>query len=306
MRSFLSPRKQKFFIVSTAVVLALLGLEGASSALAYNQILIFVRISFYTFIALAIWQVFIFDLHLKPARSYGVLKRSFVSAIGHRFSYLAHGHHFWHYLNYLILPSIIYWATVLLLFLNPFDPVLKQIWIGMAMLGLGTASWYLKTIFYAHKEASFLARQFIFLAKILASYLAFTAALGIAKYFEPGALGFVPVGAAGFTMGVFSLSVLLMYQALFQHHYLGYSTLSFLLGVGLLLGIVAYAVYELWNINYFSGGLVIASVYNTIWGIVHHKYIDKNLTRKIVYEYVSVLFVILVIIIGSTNFASRI
>ncbi|MDP3740828.1 MAG: hypothetical protein Q8R08_00695, partial [bacterium] len=98
----------------------------------------------------------------------------------------------------------------------------------------------------------------------------------------------------------------LLYQALFQHHETGFETLKFLFGTSLTLGVIAYLLYFLWNVNYFSGALVLTGVYSTIWGIIHHKWIDKNLTREMVYEYLAVLFVILIIIFSSTNFAERI
>ena len=74
---------------------------------------------------------------------------------------------------------------------------------------------------------------------------------------------------------------------------------------GLLLSWVAALVYLFWNVNYFSGALLITSVYIACWGIVQHKYIDRNLTREIVYEYLSVLFVVIVLVAGMTNFREK-
>ncbi len=292
------PSKQKFVIVLVAALVSFLGLEVAGAAVGAHQVGLFLRISLYVYLFLVLWQTFIFDLHLRKPRTYADLTRTFAESIRERFEYLRHKHHWFNFQNYLILPGITYWTTVALLFLNPFDELRKQVWIFLSVLALASEFWYLKTVFYAHKQASRISREVIFVAKLYASFLAFTAALGITRYFG--------YGAEWFGLFVFAVTFLLIYQALFQHHYVGFKMLKFLLLLSLSLGIVGYAIYSLWNVNFYSGALVLAALYNTMWGIIHHKYLDKNLTPQIVYEYLAVLFVILVIVFSTTNFAQRI
>lgn len=298
MRQLVNPAKQKFIVVLVAVLVSFLGLQAAGQAIGEYQIAYFFKISFYVYFFLIFWQTFIFDLELKRAGSWQALEHSVVKGFQERFAYLKERHHWLNFQNYLILPGIIYWTTVALLYLNPFDVLRQQIWIVLSTFALGMAYWYLKTIFYAHRDASRLAREMIFVVKLYGSYLAFAASLGIARYFG--------YGGAWFWLAVFLMSFLLMYQALFQHHFAGFRMLKFLFATGILLGAAGYAIYFLWNVNYYSGALVLAALYNTVWGIVHHKYIDENLTAEIVYEYLAVLFLILVIIFGGTNFAERI
>lgn len=298
MKQLIHPSKQKFVVVLVASLVSFLGFEAASQALAVYQISPFLKIAVVVYLFLLFWQMFIFDLHLKKTGSWAVLERSMSRQLKDRFEYLKEKHHWLNFQNYLILPGVIYWSTIALLFLSPFDEIRKQAWIILGTLGLAVAFWYLKTVFYAHKDAKPPVRQMIFLAKLFASYWSFAAALGTGHYF----------GYSGewFGLVVFLLTFLLMYQALFQHHYLGFKTLKFLFFSGILLSTVGYLIYYLWNVNYYSGALCLAAFYNTIWGIVHHKYIDKNLTREMVYEYLAVLFVVLVILFSTTNFAERI
>lgn len=302
--------KQNPVAVSLASLAALLGFEAASFVLGLDQIGIFLWISLVVLVFLIVWQIFIFDLHLK-GRSLRAKERAAAREVVGRFAYLRNWHHFLHFQNYLILPTIIYSMTIILLYLSPFDEFLKQVWIILGTLALGAAQWYMKTVFLAHREAKNLARQIIFLVKLYASYISFAAAFGISRYFGPlpadlSGVGYFTLGAPWFAVIVFCVSVLLLYQALFQHHYVGFKILKFVLATGFGLGVIGYVIYYFWNVNYYSGALLLTGIYNTAWGLMHHKYIDKNLTRTIVYEYLAVLFLILVMVIGTTNFAQRI
>ncbi len=298
MRAIIDPSKQKFVIILVAALTTFFGLEVASQTLATYQLPLFLRVSLYVYLFLIFWQTFVFDLHLKKAGSWRALEHSLWQALKARFEYLKERHHWLHFQNYLILPGFIYWMTVALLFLNPFDELRKQVWIFLSTVALSGGFWYLKTVFYSHREASRISREVIFLAKLYASYLSFAAGLGLVRYFG--------LGAEFFTLTAFLITFWLLFQALFQHHFIGFQTLKFLLLAGIGMAAAGYFVYSLWNVNFYSGGLVLAAVYNTIWGLVHHKFIDQNLTRRIVYEYLAVLFVILVIVFGTTNFAERI
>jgi len=298
MKHVIDPSKQKFVIAALAVGATALGLAAASRAIFAYQIGEFLKISLYVYIFLVVLENLVFDLHLRPVRTVGALERSFFAAIRERFHYMGERRHFLHFQNYLVLPSIIYWATVALLFLSPFENTIKQILILASTLALGISFWYLKTVFYAHHEASRGKRQLLFIAKLYATFLAMSASLGISRYFGHEVLWFALL--------VFAISFLLMYQALFQHNYSGFKAVKFLLVSSISLGTIGYFVYIYWSVNYFSGALLLTAVYNAFWGIIHHRYIDQNLTRELVYEYLAVLFVIVVILLGGTNFGERI
>lgn len=297
--------KHKVFMVAVAVLTSFFGLEAANIAIKLYEIKSFLLISLVVYLFLVFWQTLVFDLHLG--------KRDAFRALSERFHYFGKWEHFIHFQNYLILPGIIYWTTVVLIFLNPFDELVKQTWIVLSTLCLGASFWYLKTVFYAHKQAGRKPKQLIFLIKLYASYLAFAAALGISKYFGPipadlraQTPSYFAIDSLWLGAIIFSIVFLLMHQALFQHHYLGHAELKFLLAAGMVMGIAGFFVNQFWNVNYYSAALVLAALYNTFWGVIQHKYIDKDITREIVYEYLAVLFVILVIVFGSTNFAQRV
>lgn len=285
--------KHKVFVVAVASLVSFFGFEAANIAIKLYEIKSFLLISLVVYLFLVFWQTLVFNLHLGKRNAFK-------------------WEHFIHFQNYLILPGIIYWTTVVLIFLNPFDELVKQAWIVLSTLCLGVSFWYLKTVFYAHKQAGKKPKQLIFLIKLYGSYLAFAAALGIAKYYGPISEslraenpGYFAVDSLWLGALVFSIVFLLMHQALFQHHYLGHAELKFLLGAGMVMGAAGFFVNQFWNVNYYSGALVLAALYNTFWGLVQHKYVDRDITREIVYEYLAVLFVILVIVIGSTNFGQK-
>lgn len=301
MKYFISPSKHKLIVVLIAAGISLLGLEVVSFTLGIHQVFLALKISFYVYLALVFLQTFVFDMHLKPSSTLKRAERIFFSALKERFQYLKIKHHWLHFQNYLILPGFIYWTTVSLLYLNAFDQVIKQALIFLSTITLAICFWYLKTVFLRHEEARRSTRQCIFVTKLYASYLAFASAFGIMRYFD-----FQGTNIYWFIATVFCVTFLLFYQALFQHHFIGFKSLKFLLTASIFLAVVGYVVYRLWNVNFYSGALVLTAIYNTIWGIIHHQYIDKNLTREMVYEYLAVLFVILVIVFGTTNFAERI
>ncbi|MDP3741182.1 MAG: hypothetical protein Q8R08_02540, partial [bacterium] len=187
----LHPSKQKAILVSIAAAVSFLGLEAASHALQVFQVGFFLRISLYIYLFLVFLQMFVFDLHLKKARTMTGLEHSFLQALRERFEYLKHKHHFLHFQNYLILPGITFWTTVALLFLHPFNQEVKQVLIILSTVSLSVNFWYLKTVFLAHKDAVGAARQLIFLSKFWASFLAFAAGFGITRYFDSGANWFM-------------------------------------------------------------------------------------------------------------------
>ncbi len=278
-------------IVAIAAAVSFLGLESLSFVIGQYQVAIFLQVSFYVYLFLIFWQSFVFDLHLKGVHP---IRRG----LKERFGYMLERGHWLHFQNYLVLPGVIYWMTVALLYLRPFEEAFKQTVIVFSTLALTIGFWYLKKTFYRHGEASRNTRQLIFLAKVYASYLAFAASLGVVRYFGLGVGLFVAV--------VFCLTFLLFYQAFFQHHSLNFAAFRLMLAAGSLLAILAYIIFYIWNVNYYSAALVLTAFYNTIWGVIHHQYIDRDLTREIVLEYVAVLFLILVIVFSTTNFAERI
>lgn len=286
----IDPSKHKLIIVSVATLVSFFGLQAAGRALDIFQLDKFWLISAYVYLFLVFWQSFVFDLHLRT--------KSIWKGLAQRFDYFFEGHHGAHYANYLVLPTVIYWSAVTAIFLNPFDVFLKSVFALGASVALAVSFWYLKTVFYGHDKTHRAVRQLIFIIKLFASYAGFTALFATGRYF--GWDGF------SFAVAVFMLTYALIHQAFFQHHYLGHNEVQMILLAGLVIAEFSAIIFEIWNVNYYSGALAISAVYNAVWGLLQHKFIEKNLSREIVYEYFAVLFVILVIIFSTTNFSERI
>src|SRR6185295_8838963 len=142
MRHIIPSSKQKPIVVAIVMLVSFFGLQAASKSLGLFQIDKFLLISFYVYLFLVFWQSFIFDLHLKSSYTWRGLEKSLWQALKGRFQYMVEMHHFLHYLNYLILPAVIYWSLIMVMFLNPFDALLKQTLIFGTALAIGAITWY--------------------------------------------------------------------------------------------------------------------------------------------------------------------
>src|SRR3989344_4580585 len=190
MRQITSLKTQKVIIVAAGALASFFSLEAASRALGGHEIEMFTAIAFYGYLFLIIWQIFVFDLHLKTS-SLARFEETLLQSLKRRFQYMANFHHFLHFLNYLILPTIVYAFTAVVIYLNPFDQAVKRVFILGAALALAISFWYLKTVFLAHAEASKPSKQLIFLAKLYGSFVGFAAAFGFVRHFGIGAELFV-------------------------------------------------------------------------------------------------------------------
>src|SRR5207253_2431219 len=104
---------------------------------------------------------------------------------------------------------------------------------------------------------------------------------------------------------VLTLTFLLVYQALFQHGLLNFMVFLCVIVIALTVAIVSVWVYHNWSTEYFTAGLVMLAVYNTLWGILHH-YLEKTLTRKIVLEYLAMMVLIISLVFAGHNFNQRV
>jgi len=73
----------------------------------------------------------------------------------------------------------------------------------------------------------------------------------------------------------------------------------------MVMALVSAWVYLNWNTEYFTAGLVMLAVYNTLWGILHH-YLDKTLNRKVAFEYLVMMVFVISFLFASHNFNQRI
>ncbi len=295
--------KQK--ILSNIIVTfgAFLGFEALGYSFGLYQLNDSLYLSFYIYAFHIFWLHFLFDLHLKNR---GVLAsarlnhrgiKMFWEAFKLRFVYMANWNHFRHYQNYLVLPGMIYWSAVILLFLNPFKGQLKQLIIVSSTISMSVSYWYMKEHISRKLEASDHWIGILSVVKLFGAFLVYSAVIGTTQYFD--------FGADFLVLATLTLTFLLIYQALFQHGFLKFRTFIWIIIISLAQSVVALWVYNNWNSEYFTAGIVMAATYNTFWGILHH-YIENTLSKKVIFEYLAMMVLVVSFLFASHNFNQRV
>lgn len=298
-----SEQKEKFLSTLIVTIGAFLGFEALSYIIGIYQLKGSLYVAFYVYAFHIFWLTFLFDLHLKKRgvlataklnhRGIRMVWEAFIQRIEHvrKWEYLRH------YQNYLVLPGLLYWSAVILLFLNPFDNQLKQLIVISSTAALSVAYWYMKEHISRRLEAMDHWIRVLSVVKLFAAFLVYSAAVGTTIHF-----GF---GPDFLFAAVVTLTFLLLYQALFQHRLLNFQIVIWILVIAFAQGVASYWVYNNWNTEYFTAGLVMLAVYNTLWGILHH-HLDKTLTRKVVFEYVIMMVFIITFLLAGHNFNQRV
>src|SRR3989344_254325 len=303
MRNLFNEQKQKFFSTLIVTLGALLGFEALSYIIGIYQLRGSLYVAFYVYAFHIFWLTFIFDLHLKKrgvvafARLNHTGLKMFWEAFKARLAHLRHWPYLRHYQNYLVLPGLIYWSTVILMMLNPFQSALKGFLALSSTIALSVAYWYMKEHVSRKLEHRDHWIKVLSLVKLYTGFLVYSATIGVAIYY-----GF---GIDFLLAAIFTMTFLLLYQALFQHRLLNFNIFLWILGIAAIQAVVALWVYENWNSEYFTAGLVMLAAYNTMWGILHH-YLEQTLTRKVVFEYLLMAVFIVSFLCASHNFNQRI
>ncbi len=307
-------KTQKFI----AAVLISAAVFGGFEALIYivnlNQITIF----FWT--AAAIWLYLwvkislLYDLHFKNP---GALKRAkikhesvthwlnrsiriLLSAFWDRIKHFREWKTFSSWLNYLLLPGIIFWSTVVMLYLNLGRFMLQQCFVVLSGIALIAAYWHIKEI-YTAKEEKVSLKNFAVLSavKIYTALAAYGAAIQYAKY------NCDFISPLWFLTIVFCVTFLLIYQALFQHKFTNFKNMLWTLGIALCQGLLGYAVYMFWGYEYLTASIFLAAFYNMFWGIFHHS-LEGTLNKRVFWETIIVSIFIAVFALSATNFRAQI
>jgi hypothetical protein len=267
------------------------------------QIEVYFSVAWYVFAFHLFWVLFIFDLHFKTPGHLSKAREKHKGWIVFWHALKSRAHHLYHwsyarnYLHYLILPGIIYWSVIVLMYLNPFHELFKDALIILATVAMSVVYWYFKVSFSRNMELHETGLKVLALAKLFAAYLAFTAILALGWYHA--------LSTNLLFISTFLLVFVLVYQALFQHKLLSLHALVPILMVAILTALTLVIVLQKWNLNYYTAGLMVVVVYNTAWGLLH-KYLDKELTRRMVGEYLAMLLVLISIILATQNFDGRI
>ncbi|OGE73663.1 MAG: hypothetical protein A3I07_02100 [Candidatus Doudnabacteria bacterium RIFCSPLOWO2_02_FULL_42_9] len=303
MQPLLNETKNKILSVLIVTLGAFFGFQAISTTLSLYQLNSGLYLSLYIYAFHLIWLTFMFDLHLKKR---GVLANAKLNHTGvrmlwmallERFEHLRNWHYFRHYQNYLVLPGIIYWGTVTLLLLNPFNIGLKQILVFSSTIAMAVAYWYMKEHVSRKLEHQDHWILVLSLVKLYGAYIIFASTVGVTFYF-----GF---NAFFLSLSVLTLTFFLVYQALFQHRLLNFTIFFWILLIAVMMALVSFWVYSNWNSEYLTAGLVMLAVYNAAWGILHHR-LDNTLTKKVAFEYLAMMVFIVTLVFAGHNFNQRI
>lgn len=296
--------KHKIIYVVLTTVAAYFSFQSLDLILDLYQVDTYMTVAWYVFVFHILWLAFVFDLHLKTkghiqaARLLGKQGLAmFLSALAFRIKHFWHWDYLKHYLSYLIIPTLLYWGVIILMYLNPFHPNFKDGLIIITTAALSVTYWYLNETFSRNMELHQTGLKVLLVVKIFAAYLTFTSVLALGVYYG---LDKVSVYALAF-IG----TALLVYQALFQHRLMTKKGWIGIVGLSIIMSVIVGAVNAKWGVNYFTGGLVVTAIYNTLWGIMH-KYLDRTLSKQVLWEYSFMLLVLLSLIISTHKFPGKI
>jgi hypothetical protein len=305
-------KTQKLITTISISLVVIGGFEALIYILNLNDPFRFLRVAFYIYIYLALKMALLYDLHFKNT---GALKRArtrhesirhwlsrtshiWASAIHDRFQHLMHWKYLRHFFNYLLLPGLVYWGTICLIYLNFGRLALQQTFALLSSAALIVCYWYLKEIFYRKKER---VDADIFntlsVIKLYAAFLLYAGSLGITRHFCLETHHFVIV--------VFILTFWLMYQAMFQHGFLKGQNLFLALFASFCLAGMAYFVYVYWGLNIYTAGVFLLAWYNFLWGILHHYLEHEKFSWKVFAELFLITILVTAMMFGVTNFKAR-
>ena len=303
MQDLFNQQKQKILSTLIVTIGAFVGFEALSYVVSLYQLKSALYLSFYIYIFHVLWLMFVFDLHLKKRGILAELRLNHEGmsliwqALKARFAYMFNWHHYRHFQNHLVLPGLLYWSCVILIFLSPFNYILKQVIILATTLSMNIGYWFMKEHVSSQLEAQLTSLKFLALVKLFAAFMVYAAVMGVTIHFGYGSW-FLGSATAVVTF-------LLVYQALFQHNFISVSSFLWIVIISLILAGVSMLVYRFWNTQYFAAGLVMLAVYNTLWGLLHH-HLEQTLTKKIVFEYLAMTALVISLLLGSHNFDQRI
>ena len=303
MEPLVSQQNHKYLSTLIVSIGAFLGFEAISYAFGIYQLKATLYLTFYIYAFHIFWLTFLFDLHLKKRAILATARINYKGgamvweACKQRVDHLRNWEYLRHYQNYLVLPGLIYWSTVVLMYLNLFNHSLKQLLVVTSTLAMSVAYWFMKEHVSRKLEHDVSWIRILSLVKLYAAFLVYSALMGTTRYFNFD-FNFL-------ILSVLTLTFLLIYQALFQHKLLTFVAFLSTVMIAIVMAFVSFWVYVNWNSEYFTAGLVMLAVYNMLWGVLHHR-LENTLTRKIFWEYFAMMLLIVSFLLASHNFNQRI
>lgn len=264
-----------------------------------NQPTIFLKTAVVVWLYIWLKIALLYDLHFKyHGKSKSLTPHMWMDALKDRFDHLLHWKYYSQALIYLLLPGILFWSTVTLLYVEMGHEKLQYIFAVLSTIAL--------TVNYAYIKEAFLRKQekldrdiFIALSvvKVYTSALMFAASISIMRRFclDPEL----------FVMAIFCIVFLLLYPALWQHKLITIKNILYILGISAVLSLVSYYIYIYWGYNFVTAAIFFAVIYNLFWGIFHY-HLDKALTRKTLFEIILVCAILAYMVLSITNFRAQI
>ena len=288
---------QRIISIIVISVISFVGLEALVYINNLYQEAIYIRLSIYLYIFLVVWLYFLFDLHYKHTIAVST-EQGMWRSIRQRFHYLGEFEHIRKYLNFLILPAILYWGAVILIGINFYHIRIQQFVAVTASIGLVLSYIVFKEVFRIHTlPAATWHFVIISYVKVFAAWLGYASALGIVWYYC------LPPSA--FYGLVFLLSFSLLYQALFQFHVITVKNVFWTIVISIGITCISVVVFNYWNVNYFTAGIFLAAIYNFCWSMLIQK-LKQRLTVSAVIQNLVLLCIIMAFIFGVTNFHEQI
>ena len=255
------------------------------------------------YVALAVWAVlwfwiaFLYDLHFKNRQVWNVTLKNLGEAFYDRFKHLLLWKEYSRALHYLLLPGLLFWSTVVLFYIELGHGKIQFIFAALTTLALTLNYYFIKEVFSRKSE---IVDEDIFVSlsvvKVYAAAVVFGSTMAIMRRFclEPTL----------FSSAIFSLTFLLIYQALHQHKLVNARNFFVNLVIAGIMAVIAHSVYIFWGYNFYTAAIFFAAVYNLLWGGFHY-WLDRALTPRAFAEIVLVCLVISGIVFSATNFRAR-
>lgn len=284
---------------------------GLLAILNLNEAEIFWRTAFIVGLFYILQILLMYDLHFKTPGSFkrAKIKHENISSSFHkefkiwttafwdRIEHLRKWSFLSKWLNYIILPGIIFWSTLSIFYIHFGFWKLQQIFAVLSIIALFLYYYFLKQVFIS-KQEQVESKEFIALSvvKIYASAIMYGASLSLVKRYclNPDLLA----------LGVFALTFLLIWQALYQHKKATEKNIAITVAISFIMSQLASLVLVNWGYNHFTAAVFLATCYNFMWGVFHYK-LDKALTKKAFLEIFFVSLIILAMLFFTTNFKAR-
>ncbi len=304
-------KHQKLITISLISAASLGSFEALIYVVNLNQVKTFLLLAAAVWLYLWVKVTLLYDLHFKQTDALSRAQKKhedvshklkkffkvFFSALWDRVAHFRRFEMFAKWANYLLLPGLIFWATVAFLFLNLGKALPQQLVAILSSLALVINFWYIKEI-YTRKEEKVALDIFAALSaiKIYSVVMLYFAAVTLTRYFalEPVLL----------VLGVFALTFLVMIQALSQHKFTSVKNLLGVVVISALQSLLAYFVYMYWGYNNLTAALFLTAFYNMFWGVFHHS-LEGDLNKRLFWEIVLVSLFIALLSVSTTNFRAR-